>query len=290
MCDGTFFVAPSGCRQLFIIMGKVSNLWIPLVYFVMRSKKMNDYYYCLQILLDKCNELNIDINEKVKIYLDFEKASSNAFKTFFPDCAIHRCYVHLWRCVNKQINKKGLAMLFKHHKDFSTLVRKLVGLSFLPVEEVSDAFFELRREFPAEANLFLDYFEKNFVRGPLLRQCRNKFVYSNARYPVDEWNMNWRLSNNLQRSTNVIEGLNNRLKENSTYGSHPSMHNFSKLILTEIMSFKHKLTQHLINGAEVKVSKKRREIEQHLKNLVIKDENGEIFRHDFLVGIQGNIV
>ena len=43
-----------------------------------------------------------------------------------------------------------------------TFRRLWVGLSFLPVEEVSHAFFELRREFPAETNLFLDYFEKNF--------------------------------------------------------------------------------------------------------------------------------
>ena len=151
MADRTFSLAPTNYAQLFILMAKCNGIWCPLIYCSMKNKKENDYFVIWDILLVNASELQINRPKKPTLFIDFEKVCANAFKTVFPNGVIWCCHFHFWRAVKKQINKKGLSGLYHcDSDDFKQKCRKLVALTFLPMEEVEECFDEIAAQFPGE--------------------------------------------------------------------------------------------------------------------------------------------
>lgn len=104
-CDGTFLLAPNGYEQLYVISGKMYNMWNPLIYTLMKNRKKEDYDIMWQMLLEKANENEYEIKNNPVLLLDFEKAAANSFKSLFPQGEILRCHFHFWQCLKKYQEK-----------------------------------------------------------------------------------------------------------------------------------------------------------------------------------------
>ena len=90
----------------------------------MKHRATEDYNKMWKTLLDKAIELIYDIPDKPKILLDFEKASSKAFKNYFPEGEVLRCSFHLWQTILKNLKKKSVYLLYLNNREINVLVKK----------------------------------------------------------------------------------------------------------------------------------------------------------------------
>ena len=96
-------------------------------------------------------------------------------------------------------------------------VKMLLALSFVPVEDVSDAFDELMESSPLELTPINDYWEENYV-GRQRRNCRG-----NPRFPINLWNMRDRVNDSLPRTNNLVEAWHRSFQQ-TVDCHHPSVY------------------------------------------------------------------
>lgn len=292
MADGTFSIAPKNYHQIYIISAKILGIWQPLFYALMTNRKENDYYQLWEILIKKAEEKNIDITEKPIILIDFEKASSNAFKTHFPDGSIIRCYFHFWQTLLKNLRKKNLYAEYIQNKDFGNNVKQIAALAYLPEDEVLSTFLDITYEGEERHQPFYKYFENTFIRGKCIRQIArtNKSVYAKSRYSINEWNIYNRFENDLTHTSNMQEARNRQLQACNFHGDHPTVYKLTTLLLDYNQRMIHNMESHIISG--MPNPKKKRidcEKEGNLRRLYKKYNAKEIGKMDYLFGCSGNI-
>lgn len=83
-CDGTFSSSPKKFTQIYVIMAKIRNLNIPLVYIFMKRKSKTAYSKIFEFL--KCR---IDNKYPQNIILDFEMAAYVALSETFPNSTLN---------------------------------------------------------------------------------------------------------------------------------------------------------------------------------------------------------
>jgi len=111
-----------------------------VVYVLMLNKKQSLY----EKVLTKIKELVPDFAPN-RVITDFEKASINAYDTFFEEITQKSCYFHLsqaiWRSLQKIPNAK---VLYETEPEYARHCRMILALAFVPPEDVIAAFTNLK--------------------------------------------------------------------------------------------------------------------------------------------------
>nr|CAI5850732.1 unnamed protein product [Callosobruchus analis] len=145
LLDGTFDYCCKYFLQMFTIHTYVNNMYIPLVYCLLKDKRKQSYNEVMSIIKNKCLELGLLFRPR-KVVSDFEKAIHSCILQCFPTTEIIGCRFHLME-----------------YKDTSSIVGRYLhyffGLTFLDPHEVGDAFVELMEELPQDRRIseFCDY-------------------------------------------------------------------------------------------------------------------------------------
>lgn len=291
MADGTFSLAPKNYEQLFIISVKIHEIWYPCIFSLIKSRTSNSYDQLWQTLIDKAIENTIDIPDEPSLILDFELASSNSFQNMFPNGTVYRCHFHFWKTILKNLKKQNVYNLYLNDTKFNQAVKKIGSLAYLPEKDVVTTFLEIQEEFPSEADLFAKYVDKTFVRGTIIRTVKNgKTIYRKPKYNISEWNVFKRFEDDLERTTNIQESLNNRLQFCNYAGNHPTLFQLSKLLLDYHQRTVHTMNQHIIAGMpERKRRRQDRERENNLRRLFEKFSDNIISKYDYMLGCSGNL-
>ena len=259
----------------------------------MKHRTENDYYTMWTEIINRMDENGIDIQEKPMLVLDFEKAASNAFKTQFPDGVVYRCHFHYSQAVIRNLKKHNLYQLYTNVNDVRLPLKQLLALPFLPDNLVIEIFLKIKDSLPESAWSFMEYFEKTFIRGKLLRETRTeKSVYNKPLYESCEWNVYSRFEEDLARTTNIAEAFHRKLQCCNYNGDHPTLFQLGKLLLDINLRHCHQMMQHTCaynswsstKEAEQKECQARRQLEAAFPKVF----SGEMALEDYLIGCGGN--
>ena len=86
-----------------------------VVFFLLPDKSAATYIRMFELLAVAVQGLKFQPSDFV---VDFEMAIIKAIKTSFPACQIVLCFLHLRQSINRNINMKGLATLYREDADF----------------------------------------------------------------------------------------------------------------------------------------------------------------------------
>lgn len=161
-------------------------------------------------------------------------------------------------------------------------LRSLAALSFLPPNEVAEAFEDLHEEMPQECADLLSYFEDSYV-GRMRRNRRMDPIFR-----IDIWNNHERVMNDLPRTTNAVEGWHCAFGK-ACGGSHLNLFKFIGVLKREQSLNEVKIAQLLAGGAPPRRQKKYCDLDQRIKTLVQRYAAGDLGRSDFLRGVSYNV-
>ncbi|CAF1192190.1 unnamed protein product [Adineta ricciae] len=210
--DGTFSVSPEDFYQMFTLHGLFKSQVIRLVYGLLIGKKTSDYDQFFQRIMEE-DDFNPD-----SILTDFESATIKSVKSLFPNVLHKGCLFHFGQYIWRNIQSHGLQNKYQADKSFYLNVKKLIALAFVPILDVVKAFKLIVDDFDDDADQFLNYFEKTWIGERKRRGAGRK----NPQFPIELWNIHDRITSNLPRSNNSIEGWHNAFaKRVST--AHPTI-------------------------------------------------------------------
>ena len=166
--DGTFQSSPQCFYQLYTLHTEKLGHYIHLVFFLLPNKKEQTYLTMLELLLDECRKREIDFSPKA-INVDFEIATHNAFRHFFPDIEIRGCNFHLKQAWLRKAIELGLKKDYEDKdSDVHFWLRILFGLPFLRPDQVPGFFMiDIASVSPLDSRteLFEQYLLKDYIEG-----------------------------------------------------------------------------------------------------------------------------
>ena len=210
--DGTFKICPSLWKQLYIVMVKFGNSWIPVVYALLPDKCKETYFTFFYMVKKQIKDMKLTFNLD-SIRTDFEvgamKAAAAAWKVVPKGCYYHYTQGG-WRYV--QNHNMASAYLNDNDEEFKLLIKCILSLPHVPLNDVQETLDILgNREWD-----FNESVEKEAFKDKFIGYVRDFWV--NGVIPPQVWNCFHRkvdLTNNNNESHNNY--LNNALKE-----AHPS--------------------------------------------------------------------
>lgn len=108
MGDGTFYIAPTHFRQLYVLHGKVFNHFWPLLFGILPDKSEATYRRFFDKVKDLLQSANATI-EWQTFLIDFELAAKNAILSSFNSVHIKGCAFHYSQCLWRKIQELGLS-------------------------------------------------------------------------------------------------------------------------------------------------------------------------------------
>ena len=155
-----------------------------------------------------------------RIMMDSEKAAMNVVDATFPAIEISGCFFHLTQSVQRFLQVKlltqsmkivvflsnfiqnhGFKQKYETDITFADSIHKILALVFFEPTQVINGFESLCSELGEEYQEIIGYFEDNYIG-----RVRGRFRRS-ATFPINIWNMNTRVKNNLHRTNNNLEAL-----------------------------------------------------------------------------------
>lgn len=125
----------------------------------------DEIFATLKHLLPQMNPTDVTV--------DFEKAAINAINKAFPMAEIHGCRFHLGQSVYRHVQQVGLQSVYRSDPDFALQIRLLTALSFVPPENVVDAYDELmtteffdentESQYKDQIQALVQYFQTTYV-------------------------------------------------------------------------------------------------------------------------------
>ena len=210
--------------------------------------------------------------------VDFEKAAINSFENNFI-AVISGCFFHLSQNIWRKIQSEGLAVQYQADSELQIKLRMLMGLAFVPEQDVPDCFISLMTEFPEEAITVAQYFEETYIGKRLHDQSRRV-----PQFPIIIWSMYQRVKEHLARTTNNVEGWHNAFQI-SIACSHPTICKLLKVLQREQLLQEAMLTKW--EAGETRVhTKKEIERNKRIQALVSDYENRDTLT--YLRGIAYN--
>ena len=162
--------------------------------------------------------------------LDCEKAATNSAEINFNAVDIKGCFFHLCSNICKKIQNSGMKQLYENDQEFSTLMRMVACLAFVPTLDVPQASYDLDADIHLNYNnhngvdAVLDYVEDTYIGRR--RRWRPRDI---PMFPVQIWNMYDRTVAQLPRTNNNIEGWHRRFQ--TTCGcAHPNIWKFINIL------------------------------------------------------------
>lgn len=191
----------------------------PCLYATMTHKTQQSYTAIFHWISAKATQLYPRDQQPikwVKTLTDFESGLLPSLQAhnFGPlPIEVTGCHFHHTQCIWRQVQRVGLAAIYRTTPAVKNFIRCLFAISFLPVHEVNLGYEEfkysehsahLRIQYPALEGL-CNYYENTWLRG---------------NYNLEIWNV---YSADSLRTTNNIEGYhhhaNNYFGEKKTCGS-----------------------------------------------------------------------
>ncbi|KAK3913130.1 PKS-NRPS hybrid synthetase [Frankliniella fusca] len=223
--DGTFETSPDIFAQILTIHGEYREHMLPLVYALLPDKLETSYTRVLEAIKDVCVQKHLRRPDPATVIMDFEKGMNNAVATVFPDAELRLCLFHLKQSAFRKIQNLGLAVQYRDEEDDTvrTAFQQILGVAFVPVDDVEEAFHQAKENIPDEMKPFSKYFEETYVLGRVVRGRRR----AAARYPPYLWNQHLAARHNEPRTNNATEAWHNRFQK-MIDKSHPTIFNLVK--------------------------------------------------------------
>ena len=110
---------------------------------------------------------------------------------------------HFGQCIWRKLQSDGFSQRYRDEPDFALVVKRLLALAFVPMDDVIEVFETLTTD-PVyrEIEVICDYIEDNFIG----RQRRGR--RSPSRFSIQLWNQYTRVIEKLPRSNNALENYN----------------------------------------------------------------------------------
>ena len=102
------------------------------------DKEKKTYKLAMKSVKELLNDL-----EPTEIVSDFETAFLNTVEKIFPNTRIKGCHFHFGQCVFRHVQQCGLQNMYSESIECNTAVKLLIVLSFVPVDDVVDAYNQL---------------------------------------------------------------------------------------------------------------------------------------------------
>lgn len=208
--DGTFKVVPNMFYQLYTFHGVVNGHTFPLIYCICTHKTENLYRCMMMRLSLHETECQFDLNPQV-IMSDFELAFMNAARATFDNSAIKGCLFHFTQAIWKKTVSLGLKPQYREDPAITKVVRELLALPFVPLDDIETVFDSIVATIPDEDDRLLDlasYIEIIWIRGRTTRGRPSR----GPRYGPQVWCVYPLVLNKQQRSTNTVEGWHSRFQ------------------------------------------------------------------------------
>jgi hypothetical protein len=220
--DGTFETSPDIFTQIFTIHGEYAENALPLVFALLPDKAERSYIEVLSAVRDCCHDMRIAEPNPTTIISDFEMGIINASKAEFPNAEIRLCLFHLRQSAWRKIQDEGLQIQYRDPDDDSIRngYKEIVGLAFVPEEDVAGACREVLDNLPPRMLGFGDYFERTYVTG---RRARGGRRAARPRYHPGHWNQYKAARERQARTNNITEAWHNRFQV-VVGKSHPSLY------------------------------------------------------------------
>ena len=274
--DGTFKISPTLWKQVYIVMIKMKDSWVPICYALLPDKCKETYFTFFYMVKKFIKDLNIRFKIK-SMRMDFEigamKAAAAAWKI-----TVKGCYFHFtqsgWRFV--QTNNMASAYLSDDDQEFKILVKCVLSLPHVPVEDLEVTLDVLKEK----AWDFGESPEKYEFKDKLLTYIRQYWI--DGPVPPTVWNCFHRkvdLTNNNNESHNNY--LNNALQV-----SHPSPAKLTVALVKELTLAETTLRK-AKSGAERVIKDTYKKLNRRRENLKKMYHNME--RVEYLTQM-GNIV
>lgn len=282
--DGTFRSVPKIFLQLYTIHGRVNGKIMPLVYMLLPDKRARTYISAINVLKEKEPRLNPEC-----IMIDFETTFVSTLSSCFPDAIIKGCHFHLGQCVYRHVQLDGKQRLYGQDIQFSSAVKMLIALAYVPTDYVIDSFSTLCDSdyFVENRNLLngiINYFEHTWIGSLNPRgNGRRKPLFA-----IDMWNCYDAVLNDDPRSNNSVEGWHHGFNE-AIDRAHTSMGKFID-VLREEQSLTDVLMAQNDVGRSIRDRKRRRYAvyDESIKAVVRNFETIEIV--DYLTRISRLVV
>ena len=114
------------------------------------------------------------------------------------------------RSLNSQACTKIKECLYGTEESFSTLIRCIPCLAFLPHAEILNTFNILKTLFPPEAEIILNWFDKYYVNSSMKQRPNGRVVVQLPLFPPDMWSVHDNEMNVFQRTQTPIESWHRR--------------------------------------------------------------------------------
>ena len=182
------------------------TLALPFVYALLSSKQQVQYSAVLNPINDAANEFDIELCYPDK----FEIAIINASSEIFPESDISCCYFYFKQALYRSVQRLGLQIPYNDPNDpeDKVYIHMFAALAFVPVENVSNAFRQLKNSSPACLHDFIQYFETTYVGVT----ARGRRPAQEPWYAIDLWNQYSAKIGEEDTTNNVSEGWHNRFR------------------------------------------------------------------------------
>ena len=269
--DGTFKIAPTNWTQIFILMAKYDEKWIPVCFSFLPDKKESSYKLFFAMLDFELQKLGIQISIE-NLICDFEIAIQKAAISVYESLSIMGCFFHFVQAVWKHAQSENMTQLCEKDLIFKEFVRSCISLPMIKLDELQDTIDELRGQ-------NFDDEEKNKKRDQFLDYIQT--VWVDGVYPPQTWNCFRRTDDNTNNSQEAYNGVLNRLIQ----VSHPNPYVLISHLLSELSNIQYTV-QKMKKAKKGKVEKSKYIIlldeKENLKRKYIK---GLITRREYLVSM-----
>jgi hypothetical protein len=172
--DGTFKKSPNMFYQLYtlhvllrrdltaLLDDDDRDVYITALYIIMTRKTLKLYKRVFEEI-----RVLLNFNDPTQVMLDFEAAAIEALLQVFR-CNIRNCSFHHRQSVYRNIQAHGLGTRYNNETDFAHLCHHIAALSFVPTNDVIDAFEALTQYLPPELEPVVTYFESTYIGKPRL--------------------------------------------------------------------------------------------------------------------------
>ena len=272
--DGTFKVSPEIYYQLFTLHVLIGDTTIPCLYVLLPDKRRATYDRMWEAIINTIGDLLPE-----SIMSDFEQASLQAVRARFPACVVKGCLFHLGQSIWRKIQAEGMRELYMNDEESRIKIKMLLALTFLPPDEVVEAFEELQEETHDNLAPIIDYFEDVYIGRPGRRRRAPLF-------PPQMWNMHDRTMDGLPRTNNAVEAWH-RAFQSSLQCSHPTLWKFVQALKKEQGYQESIRAQAIAGGIPIPQKKKYVALNRRLQRLM--QRRREMPRLQFLRGCAHNL-
>ena len=263
LADGTFKVAPKLFFQLYVVHALKggpdtfeNGHMLPSLFVLLPSKSENIYRKMWSKIKDLCPTACPS-----HIIVDFEMASINAFRKYFPHTTIKGCFFHLTQNIWRKVQELGLQSRYNQDPLFALQIRMLAALAFATPTDIPELFSEIFMQLPMEAYDLAAYFEATYVG----RHISSSNVVPSM-FPIEMWNNHHLVHQGIPRTTNSVEAWHRSFNHLMSC-QHPSIWKFIEILKKEqgLVEIKHAF---YLSGRKPTKRKKYTDQENALRNLI----------------------